>query len=24
MDFNRRNDADRKAYWDWRHNRDHH
>ena len=25
MDFKRRNDADRKAYWDWRHDhgRDH-
>ncbi len=20
MDFNKRNDADKKAYWDWRHN----
>lgn len=24
MDFNKRSDADKKAYWDWRHNTDHH
>jgi hypothetical protein len=24
MDFNRRNEGDKKAYWDWRHNSDHH
>jgi hypothetical protein len=24
MEFNKRNDADKKAYWDWRHHDDHH
>jgi hypothetical protein len=24
MDFNKRNDGDKKAYWDWRHHDDHH
>ncbi|MGA2889308.1 MAG: hypothetical protein ABSE51_14760 [Terracidiphilus sp.] len=24
MDFKKRNDADKKAYWDWRHSNDHH
>jgi hypothetical protein len=24
MDFNKRSDADKKAYWDWRHSSDHH
>jgi hypothetical protein len=24
MDFNGRSDADKKAYWDWRHQNDHH
>ena len=23
MDFNRRNEADKKAYWDWRHSHEH-
>ena len=23
MDFNRRSDADKKAYWDWRHSHEH-
>ncbi|MGA2350049.1 MAG: hypothetical protein ABSF70_06430 [Terracidiphilus sp.] len=24
MDFNKRSDDDKKAYWDWRHSSDHH